>query len=100
MARLLLEHKADVNAPNDDGRTPLMVAAEHGRLENAKLLLSEGADARTTDKKGATALSLVKPASPYVPGFVSPEQAQEHQEQVKRDAEALRRILEKAGEKD
>ncbi len=100
VVRLLLDKKADVNACDDDGRTPLMFAAENGRLENAKLLLAEGADVRRKDKKGETALDLVKPGNNFLPGRVTEEILKEHAAQAKQDAEALRRILERASGKD
>lgn len=37
-------------------RTPLMLAARHERLENARLLVSRGADLNAADKHGETAL--------------------------------------------
>jgi RNA polymerase sigma factor (sigma-70 family) len=94
--RLLLAAQADVNARNRDGQTALMFAAERARLENARLLLSEGADVRVRDKKGRTAADLVRPP-PAIQGPDKPEQAKQQEEQAKRDAEALRRILERAG---
>jgi ankyrin repeat protein len=43
-ARMLIEHKAIVNAPGPDGTTPLMMAALSGNQAIVDLLLSHGAD--------------------------------------------------------
>ena len=51
---LLCEKKADVNALDDQDRTPLAYAARRGRVELADLLLARGADAGKADKYGAT----------------------------------------------
>jgi ankyrin repeat protein len=40
----LLERGADPNAKNDDGWTPLHIAAGEGHVEIVKLLLERGAD--------------------------------------------------------
>jgi len=44
MARLLLEHKACVDAPNSTGRTSLLEACEEGSIAVAKCLLDAKAD--------------------------------------------------------
>ncbi len=43
IARLLIEHGADVSATNRDGNTPLHTAAFLGRTEMVKLLIGKGA---------------------------------------------------------
>jgi ankyrin repeat protein len=42
LARLLLDHGADVNARTDDGRTALAMAVKNGKEELAKLLREKG----------------------------------------------------------
>ncbi|MEZ4524798.1 MAG: ankyrin repeat domain-containing protein [Desulfobacterales bacterium] len=57
MAELLLAHKAAVNAVNEMGESPLMLAAaETGNTALIHLLLKNGADIHTEDKNGQTAL--------------------------------------------
>ncbi|HVS38874.1 MAG TPA: sigma-70 family RNA polymerase sigma factor [Gemmataceae bacterium] len=99
VVRMLLDKKADVNARDDAGRTPLMYAAENGRLENAKLLLSEGADVRLKDKKGKTALDLVKPADNFLKwtGAWTEKGLKAATARAEQDAEALRALLKRAG---
>ena len=54
-ARLLLQHKAIVNAPSPRGVTPLMMAAFAGSREMINLLLRAGADSTTRDLDGKNA---------------------------------------------
>lgn len=44
IARFLLEHQAEVDAPSPNGTTPLMMAARGGHIHVAKILLDAGAD--------------------------------------------------------
>jgi len=62
IARLLLEHKADPNARQDDDFTPLQGAAQNGQVEMAELLLSYGADLHAVQAQGQTALSIAEKA--------------------------------------
>lgn len=52
----LLAEGADVNACDEQGRTPLMFAAKTKLVSYAKLLLRHGADAAARDNEDKTAL--------------------------------------------
>ena len=52
MARLLLEHSADVDARDMDTMTPLHAAVRSGNPDIAQLLLSHGADVNALDRQG------------------------------------------------
>jgi ankyrin repeat protein len=54
VARLLLDHGADVNAGNDHS-TPLHVAVQKGRVEVVHVLLEYGANVAAEDEDGKTA---------------------------------------------
>lgn len=54
-ARLLLSHKAMVNAPSPEGTTPIMMAAFSGDKAMVQLLLTAGADVTTRNLKGQNA---------------------------------------------
>ncbi len=56
MAKLLIEHGAEINIADKDGKTPLHEAAGRGKLEVAKLLIEHGADVNATDRLSATPL--------------------------------------------
>ena len=58
IARLLVEQVADVNAQADDGRIPLHVVAEWGRLEVMRVLLEHGANVGAKNNEGRTPLHL------------------------------------------
>ena len=62
MVSLLLQHGADVNAINNDGRTALMEAALWGRVESVEALLNANADKRLRDHEARCAMDLAKPA--------------------------------------
>ena len=51
VAKLLIEHNADVNVPDCDGSTPLHIASCHGKMSLIKLLVQSGANInqRTTN---------------------------------------------------
>ncbi len=60
ITRLLVKLGADINALDDEGKTPLMEEAEFGLniIPKVKLLLSLGADKSIKSKKGQTAYDL------------------------------------------
>src|SRR5260370_3024138 len=65
-ARLLLSHKADVNAKSTNlSRTPLLIAAGYpGTVALLRLLLDKGADLRSRAKNGELALGPARAAEP------------------------------------
>ncbi|HLH10460.1 MAG TPA: quinoprotein dehydrogenase-associated putative ABC transporter substrate-binding protein [Methylovirgula sp.] len=58
VARVLIAHKADVNAVSTSGVTALMLAAAHNNTPIVGLLLQSGADASKKSPDGKTALDL------------------------------------------
>jgi L-ascorbate metabolism protein UlaG (beta-lactamase superfamily) len=55
---MLLDKGARVDAPDQDGSTPLHLAVKKGRTDMVKLFLLKGADPKTKDGKGRTSLDL------------------------------------------
>ena len=56
VARLLIEHGADVATQREDGWTPLHLAASWGHVDLALLLIEHGADVVAQDEHGRTPL--------------------------------------------
>jgi len=56
LAKLLIEHGADVNADDAAGVTPLMIASRKGNLEGVKILIDHKADVNACDRDGENAL--------------------------------------------
>ena len=59
IAEQLVENGVDVDAIDDNGRTPLMMAANRNNLPLAKFLLSKGADVNAQDADEANRLSVL-----------------------------------------
>lgn len=57
-ASLMLGHGCDPNARDNNGHTPLSLAAIHGHWDIIGLLLNKGSNPDTRDKNGQTPLSL------------------------------------------
>lgn len=55
MLQLLLEHKADLNAENFDGNTPLVMAVKGNQRESIRMLVNAGADVNHESDSGSTA---------------------------------------------
>lgn len=53
--RELLRTRADINAHDPAGKTPLMMASQNGHIQIVKLLLEAGANPRLTDNMGLDA---------------------------------------------
>ncbi|KAK3036464.1 hypothetical protein RJ639_030063 [Escallonia herrerae] len=58
--RLLVHRGYDVNIPDGDGNTPLMLAAREGHAQMCELLISHGAFCDFKNGKGETALALAR----------------------------------------
>src|SRR5215470_15860277 len=54
----LINAGANVNAKDSFGRTPLSLAAQHGRVETIDVLLRAGADPNVRDQLGWTPITL------------------------------------------
>jgi uncharacterized protein len=64
----LLDGGADINMPNPDGVTPLMLAIDNGNYSVAKYLLERGANPETWDWWGRTALYIAADMRPRSSG--------------------------------
>ena len=60
IAKLLVNHGANVNHRYEEGASPLMEAAHNGNIELVKFFLDRGADPNATTKDGKNALSFAK----------------------------------------
>lgn len=58
----LTNYGASIYARVEDGRTPLMLAAQHGRVEAVEMLLDIGANRFTMDTQGRIAADLAREA--------------------------------------
>lgn len=58
VVEILLRWNVGLEIKNEDGRTPLSIAAVHGYDEAVGPLLEKGADPTTTDRDGCTPLAL------------------------------------------
>ena len=54
----LIDAGANVNMPDLDGMTPLMIAAKNGHRFTVELLVRRGADVNFRNVKGETALDI------------------------------------------
>lgn len=54
----LLKHKANIEAKNKDGYTPLLLAVTENKEEMVEFLLKKGADVNASDKNQRTALMI------------------------------------------
>ncbi|KAL4755848.1 Pfs, NACHT and Ankyrin domain protein [Aspergillus foveolatus] len=58
IVQILLDHEADINAPDRFGKTPLLYALESDNLDMMSLLLSRGANPNRFNHEGETPLTL------------------------------------------
>ena len=65
ISRILLKHKADRNALDQNGRTPLHSASKRGDINLARLLLEHGVDVNVQDNERSTALHLASEKSEF-----------------------------------
>jgi ankyrin repeat protein len=65
----ILDAGADIDRPNPDGVTPLMVAIDNFRFDTAKRLLERGANPHTWDWWGRTALYVAVDMNSYTARF-------------------------------
>jgi len=54
--RLLVQHGADLNVSDDEGKTPLHIACRHNNIQILHQLVSEGANCSAVDNRGRSAV--------------------------------------------
>jgi len=90
----LLEHRANPNATDRQGKTALMHAAQRGMVEVVEALLKAGANPKTKDKSGKTAYDYTAPwAWQSAPGFQTEEGLMALEKKANADAERIRALL-------
>ncbi len=60
MVNFLIEKGSDVDLIDNNGQTPLLYGAKHGRLEICEILIKNGAKVDHQDKKGLSAMAFAK----------------------------------------
>lgn len=60
IVKLLLDHGADPNVPNNEGCTSLIFASEHGNIEAVKLLLEYGANPNPNNCRWLPLISSIR----------------------------------------
>jgi ankyrin repeat protein len=75
--RSMLEAGADIDQPNPDGVTPLMVAIDNFHYDTARLLLDRGANPHTWDWWGRTPLYVAVDMNTYTSRFGQPRASSE-----------------------
>jgi ankyrin repeat protein len=55
-----MKNYTNIDAINDAGQTPLMIAAYYGNAKTAKMLISKGADTMIRDRVGFNARELAE----------------------------------------
>lgn len=60
IARLLIQHGANISSMDKDGKSVLMMAALNGELDLVKLLIYKGADFTVQSMHGKTALDFAR----------------------------------------
>ena len=58
IVQVLIDAGADIEAKNENGRSPLLLACEVSKLDAVKMLVEAGARVCATDSEGATCLIL------------------------------------------
>ena len=56
IVKYLVSQGADINQPDNEGKTPLWIASFHGHLSTVKYLVSQGADINQIDNDGKKAI--------------------------------------------
>jgi len=69
MVELLLANKAEVNAKDNGGRTPLHSAAESGHKDAVGLLLANGAEVNAKNNYGWTPLKEAADAAAWASAY-------------------------------
>src|SRR5206468_3040819 len=65
IVRILVEARANVNARDEHGRTPMIWAAYKGEIESVHVLANNGADLNAADQQGLTALQAALMIGPH-----------------------------------